>query len=118
MAAAARVKAMEIACVFSPDDYRKYLEEVGPSADGELAKGFQYSGSYCGRNIEKIYQKAVAHGVDPSLSEAVTVFKQAKHALVITGFFVLHQKGAEARRSTGWYHLVASKANERQQKLT
>lgn len=92
---AARVKAMEIACVFSPDDYRKYLEEVGPSADGEFAKGFQYSGSYCGRNIEKIYQKAVEHGVYPSLSEAVTVFKKAKHALVITGFFVLHQKGAE-----------------------
>eukprot|EP00434_Breviolum_minutum_P022028 symbB.v1.2.019446.t2/scaffold1552.1/size220100/4 len=94
MAATERVKAMEIACVFSPDDYQKYAQKVG-HPDGELAKGFQYSGSYCGRNIEKIYEKAVAHGVVPSLKDAVSAFQQASHAVIFTGFFVLHQKGAE-----------------------
>eukprot|EP00913_Durusdinium_trenchii_P010050 g9431.t1 len=87
---AARVKAMEIACVFSVDDYKAYAQ-LGPVIDGELAMGFKYSG----RNIEKIYQKAVQHGRAPSLFEAVTTLQKASHVLIITGFFVLHQKGAE-----------------------
>lgn len=85
---------MEIACVFSVDDYKAYAQ-LGPVIDGELAMGFKYSGSYCGRNIEKIYQKAVQHGRAPSLFEAVTTLQKASHVLIITGFFVLHQKGAE-----------------------
>lgn len=47
-----------------------------------------------GRNIEKIYEKAVCSGVVPSLGAAVEVLRPLRHVLVITGFFVLHQRGA------------------------
>ena len=44
---AAAVKAMEVACVFSLEDYAGYKSRTQVD-DGELAAGFKYSGSYCG----------------------------------------------------------------------
>ena len=56
----ALVKAMEVAVVFSPGDYAGYLERGRSAAPSDGASGFEYSGSFAGRNIEKIYELAEA----------------------------------------------------------
>ena len=78
--------------VFNVDDYDQYKPGKRVPENG---KGFKYSGSYAARNIEKIYTKAEAAGVPAHLEPAVHACfgGDVKHALVCSGFYVLHQLG-------------------------
>lgn len=93
-----RVKSMEVAVVLSPDDLTACPEVAGASADGGIARGFRFSGSQAGRNIEAIYAGAKAAGVPTDLSSAVEACfvreVPLRHVLICSGFFVLH--GAHA----------------------
>ena len=76
------VEAMEVMIAMSPEDYA--------AGGGEKGLGFAYAGSYAGRNIEKIY---AAGGLRGSLERCVARALDCDHALVASGFFVLHDRG-------------------------
>eukprot|EP00929_Paragymnodinium_shiwhaense_P081106 TRINITY_DN42371_c0_g1_i3.p1 TRINITY_DN42371_c0_g1~~TRINITY_DN42371_c0_g1_i3.p1 ORF type:complete len:376 (+),score=66.55 TRINITY_DN42371_c0_g1_i3:82-1209(+) len=88
----AAVLSIERSIVFAPDDYKEYV------GGGCSSSSYAYSGSYAGRNIEKMYATAKAKAVLPTLAEAVhRCFSEAtgvRHVLIASGFFVLHNHGA------------------------
>lgn len=99
-AASARVRAMELATVFSPADLDAYRSK-GDSALPPLCKGFMYAGSFAGRNIEKMYELG---GLEGSLETAVrSCFEgtKVKHVLVCSGFYVLHNYGGNEGQQDG-----------------
>jgi len=60
---------------------------------GQFARGYTYSGSHAGRNIDVMYRAAVAANVPVSLQDAVTScfqVRNVRHVMVCSGFFVLH----------------------------
>jgi hypothetical protein len=88
----ARVLAMELASVFRSSDLEAYRARAGVSLPS-VCSGFAYSGSYAGRNIEKMYELGRLEG---SLENAVrSCFDGGKvtHVLVTSGFYVLHNHG-------------------------
>jgi hypothetical protein len=84
---------MELAIALSPEDCRALTGSEG---------GFAYSGSYAGRNIEKIYSLGNLEG---SLQAAVQACflgsSQPKHVLVVSGFYVLHNRGGNPGTEPG-----------------
>eukprot|EP00930_Biecheleria_cincta_P104259 TRINITY_DN96463_c0_g1_i1.p1 TRINITY_DN96463_c0_g1~~TRINITY_DN96463_c0_g1_i1.p1 ORF type:complete len:224 (+),score=40.63 TRINITY_DN96463_c0_g1_i1:51-722(+) len=94
-----RAKAMEIAIAFSPADYAEYQKTKGAIRNAELATGYKCSGTFAGRNIEQIYQKAEEAGMPCSLPNAVEACfgpGGPRHVLLSSGFYVLHELGAHA----------------------
>jgi len=93
------VRAMEVGIAFSPDDFRAYC--AGPNLPHPLSpisRGFAYSGSFAGRNIEKIYALG---GQEGSLEAAVRACfgsegeaAPVRHVLVCSGFYCLHNFGS------------------------
>ena len=84
------VEAMEVMIAMSPEDYA--------AGGGEKGLGFAYAGSYAGRNIEKIY---AAGGLRGSLERCVARALDCDHALVASGFFVLHDRGGHDGTARG-----------------
>ena len=88
---------MEVGIAFSPDDFRAYC--AGPNLPhplSRISRGFAYSGSFAGRNIEKIYALG---GQEGSLEAAVSAFflalrARVRHVLVCSGFYCLHNFGS------------------------
>ena len=74
-----RVAAMEVNLAMNLEDAKRY----------GLEGGFQHSGSSCGRHVEKLYVEGRLQG---SLERAATALFDGtiKHALVVSGFYVLH----------------------------
>ena len=95
------VRAMEIGVAFSPDDFREYCARPPlPNPPTPPCRGFAFSGSFAGRNIEKIYALG---GLEASLESAVRACfgsegeaVKVRHALVCSGFYVLHNLGSGA----------------------
>lgn len=102
----ARVLAMEVACAMCPADVEAArASDASARAGGAPADaltwaidppacvaGHAYAGSYAGRNIEKLYARG---GLGGSLERAArAVFAgDRRHALVVSGFYVLHGYG-------------------------
>ena len=76
-----RVAAMEVSLAMNLDDAKLY----------GLEGGFRHSGSSCGRHVEKLYVEGRLQG---SLERAATALfdRTVKHALVVSGFYVLHDR--------------------------
>ena len=76
-----RVAAMEVNLAMNLEDTKRY----------GLEGGFQHSGSSCGRHVEKLYVEGRLQG---SLERAATALFDGtiKHALVVSGFYVLHDQ--------------------------
>ena len=100
-AASARVKAMELATVFSPADLATYQAKAAAGALPSVCKGFAFSGSYAGRNIEKMYELGELEGSLESAVRACFENGKVKHALVTSGFYVLHSHGGNDGQRPG-----------------
>ena len=76
-----RVAAMEVNLAMNLEDAKLY----------GLEGGFQHSGSSCGRHVGKLYVEGRLHG---ALERAATALVDGtvKHALVVSGFYVLHDQ--------------------------
>lgn len=96
----ARVTAMELASVFSPADVKAYLARTGVTLPS-VCKGFAYSGSYAGRNIEKMYELGRLEGSLENAVQACFRNGKAKHVLVTSGFYVLHTHGGNDAKHPG-----------------
>ena len=92
--ASSKVTALELALAYAPDDL--------PPQYSDLYTGFKYSGTYAGRNIEKIHALG---GLDGSLgaatSECFGGSTGVKHALVCSGFYVVHSLGGNDGTTPG-----------------
>ena len=96
----ARVKAMEIASVFAPVDVDAYRARAG-AALPSMCKGFPYSGSYAGRNIEKMYEMGQLEGSLENAVRACLENGKVKHILITSGFYVLHNHGGNDGQQPG-----------------
>ena len=72
---------MEVNLAMNLEDAKRY----------GLEGGFQHAGSSCGRHVEKLYVEGRLQG---SLERAATALFDGtvKHALVVSGFYVLHDR--------------------------
>ncbi|CAE8650742.1 unnamed protein product [Polarella glacialis] len=92
------VEALELAITHNEADlmaYKLRKQELGEPLSS-FCRGYEFSGSSAGRNIELIYQKATAAGSKCGLASAVQACFQSgtavKHVLICSGFFVAHDR--------------------------
>ena len=91
--ASSKVTALELALAYAPED-------LPPKFSGKYS-GFKYSGTFAGRNIEKIHALG---GLDGSLEAATTACfdtNTVKHALICSGFYVVHNMGGNDGSTPG-----------------
>lgn len=97
--AAERVRAMELLIALSDEDYERRVAAgaLPPLAPG-LPGGYRRSGSRAGRNIDAIHGRAgAAPGVGLAGAVAACFGGGVRHALLCSGFYVLHGRCTEER---------------------
>ena len=92
--ASSKVTALELAIAYAPED-------LPPTKYSDRYSGFKYSGSFAGRNIEKVHALG---GLDGSLKAAVTtVFKTRAvgHVLICSDLYVVQSMGSKDGSTPG-----------------
>ena len=91
--ASSKVTALELALAYAPEDL--------PSKFSDQYSGFKYSGTFAGRNIEKIHALGGLEGSLEAATSACFGTNTPKHALVCSGFYVVHNMGGNDGSTPG-----------------